>query len=263
MSPVIAAVALAASAAGGVAFPHAEGGAVIVPTFVNGHGPHPFRLDTGAAGTAIAAALAAELGLAAVERTVVVTPVGEETRVVAAVGRIAVGSAEAAALRATVVPGDFLGGAAGILGQDFLSRFDYTIDYRHRRLTWSAGGAGGVRVPLHAAGGLFLVDLEQRGRAARLVADTGSGALVLFDGARLRSEAAGPPAEIASASGRRRRVEMRHVRGLTLGPLALRDQTAAIVPRDDGGGGDGLLPLHQFASVAFANRDGYLVIRPR
>ena len=264
MIPPIAAIALAASAAGAdVPFPPAEGGAVTVPAHVNGRGPYPFRLDTGSAGTAVSAALAAELGLRAVARTVVVTPLGEETRVVAVLGRIAVGSADAAGLEATVVPEGFLGGAAGILGQDFLSRFDYTIDYRRGRVTWDAPAGTGIRVPLHAQGGLFLVDLRQRGRAARLVPDSGSGSLVLFDGARFRSEAAGEPAEATSASGHRLRVEMRQVRGLTIGSLALRDQTAAIVPRDDDGGGDGLLPLHQFASVAFAARDGYMVITPR
>jgi len=264
-NPIAAAAfaALAASTAGAdVAFPPAEGGAVIVPASVNGRGPYPFRLDTGSAGTVVSAPLAAELGLTTVARTVVVTPLGEETRGVAALGRLAVGTAEAAGLQATVVNGGFLRGAAGILGQDFLSRFDYTIDYRRARVTWGARRADGIRVPLHAQGGLFLVDLQQRGRAARLVPDSGSGSLVLFDGARFRSEAAGQPAEVASASGRRMRVEVRKVRGLTIGSLALRDQTAAIVPRGDDGGADGLLPLHQFASVAFATREGYLVLTP-
>ena len=229
LAVVVSVAALAAPAAGGaepVPFILGDGGAVIVPAYVDGQGPHPFLLDTGAAGTAVSAPLARALRLPPVARTVVVTPLGEEIRVVARIGRMAVGSAEAAGLEATVVPGGLLRGAAGILGQDFLARFDYTIDYRRGRVTWSAGGDDGFRVPLHAQGGLFLVDLEQRGRTARLVADTGSGALVLFDGTRFRSEAAREPAEAASASGRRRRVEMRHVRDLTLGPLALRDQAA-------------------------------------
>ena len=43
----------------------------------------------------------------------------------------------------------------------------------------------------------------------------------------------------------------------------MRDQVAAVVPRPevDAPEGDGLLPLHLFASVTFASHAGYLIIR--
>ena len=261
-------VPAAPSAAADLPFALGGGGAVIVPAFVDGSGPHPFRLDTGASGTAVAEAVAAAAGLRVSERTIVVTPLGEETRAVVRIGRLRVGDASADAIRATVVS-SLPPGVAGILGQDFLSRFDVTIDYGRRRVRWNdpASLADGIRVPLHAEDGLYLVDLVQRGTAARFVADTGAGALVVFEGAgrpRLQADRRTAAAQLASASGRRARVETGRLRGLSIGGLALGDQLAAFVPRDASGvgGGDGLLPMHQFQSVTFAGREGFLFIRP-
>ena len=270
LAPAVLAVLVpaAAPAAADMPFALGGGGAVIVPAFIDGRGPYAFRLDTGAAGTAVSEVAAAAAGLRAAEATIVVTPVGEETRAVVRIGRLRVGGASAEGIRATVVS-SLPDGVAGILGQDFLSRFDLTIDYRRRLLTWDGGPghAGGIRVPLHAEDGLYLVDLVQRGTAARFVPDTGAGALVVFEGAgrpRLRVEGRTAGAELASASGRRARVETGRLRGLSIAGLALGDQVAAFVPRDEApaGGGDGLLPLHHFQSVTFASRGGYLVIRP-
>jgi predicted aspartyl protease len=266
LAGAFALVLLPAAASASTEFALGGGGAVVVPVFVDGHGPLRFRLDTGAAGTAVTAQVAEAAGLRAVERTVVVTPLGEETRAAVRIGRLRAGDAAAEGLLATVVPA-LPDGAAGILGQDFLSRFDLTIDYRRRRISWDGSAADGVRVPLHAHEGIYLVDLVQRGTAARFVPDTGASALVVFEGAhgpRLRSDGRTASAEVVSASGRRARVETGRLRGLSIGGLALGEQVAAFVPRDDAhaGGGDGLLPLHQFQSVTFAGRDGYLVIRP-
>ena len=263
MSLALAAV-LAASA---LPFSLGGGGAVVVPVFLEGKGPYPFRLDTGASGTVVTKEVAGAVGVRPVARTIVVTPVGEETRTVGRIGSVRAGEAVANGVLATLAPG-LPGGVAGILGQDFLSRFDCTIDYRRREISWDrdAAAAEGVRVPLHPYEGIFLVDVVQRGTAARFVPDSGAGALVVFEGAGpgLTAEREAEEAELATLSGRRVRVALRRLRGLSIGPLALREQVAAFVPRDEGhaGGGDGLLPLHHFGSVTFASRDGYLVIRP-
>ena len=268
-SLALAALAAAGTAAGAVPFQLADTGTVMVPAFVNGQGPHRFLLDTGAAGTAVSGPLAAVLGLPPVARTVVVTPAGDETRVVARIGSLAVGHAEASGIQATVLPrGGLPRGAAGILGQDFLARFDYTIDYRRRLLVWGPAGDTGPRLPLREEDGLLLVDLAQDDGAPpmRFVPDSGAHALVVFERGRafrLPSDPIAARGSLASASGRRLEVEMRTVRRLRVGTLTLRDQPAAVVPRHGEAGGDGLLPLHQFASVAFASRDGYLVITPR
>ena len=53
------------------------------------------------------------------------------------------------------------------------------------------------------------------------------------------------------------------LRTLRLGTLTLKDYPVAVVPRDpdDAVEGDGLLPLHLFASVTFNARESYLIVR--
>jgi hypothetical protein len=59
------------------------------------------------------------------------------------------------------------------------------------------------------------------------------------------------------------RVRTMMLRELRLGSLTIRDQPVAVVPRDanDEAEGDGLLPLHLFASVSFNAREQCLVLR--
>jgi predicted aspartyl protease len=274
---MLPALPLEAAPGDGVPFTLTDGGAVIVPVFLEGSGPHPFVVDTGANGSTVARGLAGRMGLTPVAKRVVVTPAGDEMRVVVNLGRVSVGGAAAAAVLASIVDTDRLrvDGAEvdGVLGQDFLSRFDYTIDYRRRVLVWEGAAAGhdGVRLPLRRSEGRFLVDVAQPGggdRPFRFVPDSGANGLVVFErpgGVRLAMDPLPGGSAVESASGRSRAVEMRRVPRLRIGSLTLRDQVAAVVsrPEADAPEGDGLLPLHQFASVTFGSQAGYLVIRAR
>jgi predicted aspartyl protease len=253
------------------------GGAVIVPVSVDGGGPHPFLVDTGATHSTVTRGLAGRLGLAPVAKASIATSTGEELRFVVRLGRLSVGSATAQGILATVVDAErvSMDGTTvdGIVGQDFLSRFDYTIDYRRRLLSWrgEAMGGGGIRLALQPSEGRFLVDLHQPGasdRPYRFVPDSGANGLVVYERGEGTSLAMDPVRgrfEVQSSSGRRRMADMRRVRGLRIGSLTLPDQLAAVVsrPEDDAPEGDGLLPLHHFASVTFGGGGGYLVIQPR
>jgi hypothetical protein len=126
----------------------------------------------------------------------------------------------------------------GLLGQDFLSAFNYTLDYRRSRLTWDeplpcdAGGA----VPLVAAEGRFVMALEAgRGTPLRMVPDSGAEVAVLF-----RAAAAEPR--------------------FVVGAVTLRDVRVLVIDRDDPNA-DGLLPLHGFSSVSFAAGGSCLMAR--
>jgi len=249
------------------------GGAIVVPVFVNGKGPLAFLLDTGASGSAILETQARELALPPVAQTTVVTAVGRHSRLVVRLGRVSLGTAEAADVLASVVPAARLDHAGiaiqGVLGQDFLSRFDYTLDYRGRCIRWASPAAGKqVRLKLRRSEGRFLVELPQGGdRVLSFVPDTGANTLVVFDrpGAWvLPAEGLPGNYELSDSSGRRE-VETRRILALRIGGWTLRNQIAAAIdrPASAASEGDGLLPLHSFASVTFENREGFLVIRAR
>jgi hypothetical protein len=254
-------------------------GAVVVPVRINEAGPFPFLIDTGSSHSAISDFLSTDLHLTAVAKAEVVSASGQSVRPVAQLASTAVGGAVRGGLLASVLPSATLvslgAGIQGVLGQDFLATFDYTLDYRRRELSWgpeTTSEAPGARLLMTPDAGRFLVSLPQgSGRGVlRLVPDTGSAALVIFE--RVRKEPAGTlellpakgQARMTGVSGNRT-VDRAVVRALRVGDLVLHNEPAVIVNDREGGGtqADGLLPLHGFARVSFHAREQWLSIWPR
>jgi predicted aspartyl protease len=108
---------------------------ISLPVFVNGRGPFQFFLDTGASRTTLSFALARKLGIVAIgDRSG--TGAGGRIRMLSAtVDSLSLGKASIS--DAAVSVGDFLGNFDsvidtkfyGIIGNDFLSRYEVTIDY--------------------------------------------------------------------------------------------------------------------------------------
>src|SRR5262249_2392138 len=144
-----------------------------VSVYVDGLGPQRFLLDTGSSRTTISEELARRAALAPVAQTTFVTPTGTSLRPVVRLTNLQVGSARAATLLAPTLSGADvrqLGmDVVGLLGQDFLARFHYTIDYLGSRLIWHDGSEKEdvrpdrrrVRLWLRPSEGRFLVDLPQ------------------------------------------------------------------------------------------------------
>jgi predicted aspartyl protease len=225
----------------------AEGG-IVVEVSVNGSGPYRFLLDTGTSRSIVSDALAGELGAPVVAKSEVVTNAGSEMRLVVSLASLSIAAARVEHVLAPVLPEARLQaigtGVRGVLGQDFLSAFNYTLDYRHARLTWdeplTCGGPDAVR--LTPADGRFVMTVEQAsGAALRLVPDSGTDAPVLFQPQR--------PRQVRS-----------RIRELRIGSIAWKDVAAVNVERTDPDA-DGLLPLHRFSTVSFAADGGCLVAR--
>jgi len=247
-------------------------GAVRVPVVVSGQGPFSFLLDTGSSHTTLSSALADRLALPFVAQVRVTTPAGVQTQPVVEVQQVAIGSASVSSLRPSVVSLAELDamerGVQGVIGQDFLKAFDYTIDYRRKRLRWTAEPADAqARLPLVRAGERSLVELAgNKGEGPVLmVPDSGSEGFVIFERSGRTAVMVDPLGPLASVSA----LSMRQVargavlRELKLGVLTLRDQPAVVVAREGSGAveADGLMPLHQFSSVSFNNSEAYLAIR--
>jgi predicted aspartyl protease len=246
-------------------------GAIIVHVRINDSGPFPFLLDTGASHSVMSDALIERLKLEVVARTTVVTSTGSEIRSVVRVTQTSIGSVRSENMLASVAPSAQLAsiarGIEGIIGQDFLFSFNYTLDYRRRRLVWTdaALDVDGTRIPLVARRGRYLAQVPVRGNdtPALLVPDSGANGFVMFarnGRTRVPLESAPHVTSIRSVSGRRD-VRTMMMRELRIGEVTLRDQPVAIIARDDESEGDGLLPLHLFASVSFNAREGYLLLR--
>jgi hypothetical protein len=252
-------------------------GEVIVPVTVGGRGPFRFLLDTGSTHSAISERLAADLDAEPVARTVMRAAAGPVACLVVALPTVTVGAATAAGVTATVLPppaGSVIRvDLDGVLGQDFLSRFAFSIDYRRSRIAWHDGGAvpPGIRLALSPSQDRWLVELPQPATSGatatvrRFVPDSGADTLVLFGEARARcliAEWRAGAATIGSLTGALL-VRTATVDGLQVGSARLDRQVAAIVPSAAADDPDGLLPLHGFASVFFSARDRVLVIQPR
>jgi predicted aspartyl protease len=246
-------------------------GAVIIPVLVNGSGPFRFLLDTGSNGSAVSDALATRIAVPIVAKAEVVTASGRNTGLIGRIDHLTVGTVESSAVTVGILPAATLAQAApgldGVLGQDVLGSHTFTLDYRHRTLTWGAEPeeSHAVRLPLVAREGRVLVELAQLGdRVVRLVPDSGTEGLVLF------TRNGDVPLTLDSLPGRQTLSTLSGsadvtpvvVRHLKIGRLMLLDQPAVTVTRNeaDAPEGDGLLPLHHFSSVTF-NASGYIVFR--
>ena len=202
-------------------------GGIVVDVRVNDLGPFRFILDTGAARSIVSDDLARELRAPVVAKSEVVTSAGTDMRLVVRLGSIALAASRVEGLLAPVIPGDRLlqlgPRVRGLLGQDFLSAFNYTLDYRRARLTWDEpmGCAGPNVVLLVAAEGRFVMAPRKR-------------------------TATSAPLSIAR---------------VRVGSLTLRDVRPLVIERVDGHA-DGLLPLHGFSSVSFAAGGACVMVRP-
>jgi len=252
-------------------------GAVVVSATVAGRGPFRLLVDTGSNRSALSETAAEAIGARLVART----EVGTSTEIggwqgVAEVGPIAVGSAIQPRLLTAVLTRQELGALGtnidGILGQDFLRTFSYTIDYRRRLLLWHAGSAespapNGIRLTLRPDNGRFVVELPQGQddpRPVRFVPDSGADGLVVFERAGRLPLSIDRPDRTASVLGVAGPRESAYgsIAALRIGTGVWRNWPVAVLPgREDIPNVDGLLPLRLFSRVSFLPDEGILVVQ--
>ena len=247
------------------------GNEIVVSASIGGAGPFRFLVDTGSSRTAVAAEVVTTLRLGSVGRTTVLTPSGRALRTLVNIGGLSIGPGVSGTVLAMVVPRSQLTRSVtvdGIIGQDILARFIYTIDYERREIEWHARPpeAGGERVTLESSDGRLIVRLPQDRvprRSLSMVPDSAADRLLLFEraGASLPRVTPLDAGGLQTLSGSRivRRVVIDR---LDVGQIRLTDQEGVIV-RDAGEGapfGDGLLPLHLFSRVTINVRDSYMVV---
>ncbi|WP_372785211.1 retropepsin-like aspartic protease [Phenylobacterium sp.] len=128
---------------------------MVVPAYINGHGPFGFVVDTGANRSVVSTEVAATCGLPSAGQADVHGIAGVEPANMASVRRLAVGQVVASALELPVVPRARLG-ADGLLGVDILHGRRMSLDFAQNRFEISNSGAGAEvgrdsnsRIPSH------------------------------------------------------------------------------------------------------------------
>lgn len=250
--------------------PGPQGGLLILVA-INGTGPHQMLLDTGASHSSISEELARAVNAVPVARALVSTPAGDRERLVVRIDRFDVGPIAVAAT-ATAIPAQDLrlaGEIAGVLGQDVLAGLRYTIDYQRHRIVWNdrheLDGRGTIAVlPMAFRDGLPVVDIPQGESMLRLVADSGAGGLVLFEGPESDLPAMTPDGGLVRVDTFHGTTMARSVRieRFRVGVSTYRDYPAVLLQRtsEPAHRGDGLLPLHIFNRVTFDGPGGRLIL---
>ncbi len=263
--------AIEAGAGNTTPFALGQQGGLVIAVGINGAGPFPMLLDTGANHSSISAELAHALHAPPVARAVVSTPAGDRERLVVRIDRFTVGPI-AVAGSATAVPAQDLrlgGELAGVLGQDVLAGLTYTIDYQRHRIAWDdrleLNARGSIAVlPMAFRDGIPVVDIPQGESMLRLVADSGAGGLVLFEGPESDLPAMTPDGGLVRVDTFHGTTMARSVRieRFRVGVSTYRDYPAVLLQRtsEPAHRVDGLLPLHIFNRVTFDGPGGRLIL---
>ncbi len=160
---------------------------------------------------------------------------------------------------------------AGIVGQNFLSHFNYLIDYQRHLVCLETGDeipeiTGGDRVAFESTGDRMMVAAEAHSRSATrlsLLLDSGASSLVLLHSASRMLNIPKQATSVQETSDGQIELQMGRVSEMTVGSQRLHD-VAALMPAIEPSVsiGDGLLPTILFHAVYVNNQDGYVIFNP-
>jgi len=245
---------------------------LIVPVTLNGAGPFPFLLDTGATCSVVDEALADRLRL---PRAGVVPHETAVTSGSAALvrGTLALGGVhrEGTLIRARLDSlSDLDPAPRGVVGQDLLRLANWWLDYRGGSLFEDADGAVGnadlgerLRIFWHDDRPAIDTLLPDQSRL-RLVLDSAASSPVLFRLPLNDSQVVRASAAMLTTLGGLTAVAMASVGPLRAGHVSISRVDAALLSETaQRRAEDGLLPTGLFQGIYFDNRAGTVVLNPR
>ena len=157
-----------------------EGYQIVVPGAIGALERLNLLIDTGSIPGMVDRSVAKKLGVDVQESEIVAF--GERSRVLTTVlPNIRLGSLRADAVTAGVGDLSFLHGVDAIIGLDVLARSSFSIDYETRQVAFGPLVAREPTVRLEVTPPFLTVQLALAGRPVRLLVDTGSRRLVLFE----------------------------------------------------------------------------------
>jgi predicted aspartyl protease len=223
---------------------------VLRDVFLNGAGPFRMAIDTGNASSLIRPEVARRLAARAVYAVEQVTAAGVRRLPVVLLDRVATGAITERTVE-TMVGDVRLDAVDGVLGQSWLVRHDYLLNYRKNLVVLDEGPPDrGLTIALHSADGRPSFSAKVDGRHTELILDSGTSTVVLFD--------CTPQPRLKATL-------------LTNGDSTNAGETTTRIALPGGGEWKmhavcasspehlpGLLPASAFSAVFVSNRDGYL-----
>ncbi|HLF83610.1 MAG TPA: aspartyl protease family protein [Blastocatellia bacterium] len=255
---------------------------IVASVTLNGAGPFDFEIDTGSTATVIDRDLARQLSLSLVDSSLMRTVTGLTTLPRYRLDSLVLGSQSA---RNLIVPCAELreihevnSKIRGVLGQDFLSGFNYILDYRAQCIEFEEEGEfantlQGTRLPVERDGGRVLLITQPSSpqkQASKLVLDSGTSSVVVFKNisrtADLEIEfdlSSGFNASTVTgtetiSTGRLRKLQIGTEKFSWLTVMVV-DNRAAVEGRRE----NGLLPTSLFRSIYFNNTQNFVILNPR
>lgn len=234
-----------------------DGRPVVSGVYVNGHGPYRFLLDTGSTCNHLDPSLAQSIGLPVTLHTTLLSALGSRSAAGFDHAQIRLGSAQA---EQQVILFDGMETAhkisasiQGVLGQVFLSNFDYLLDVRTGRLEFG---------PLATSTALPKTPFKTV--AGRPILSTSLGDLVLDSGAPrvIRFGIDGEPgmASLLTVAGEASVGTIFST--LVVGGRTLWRGEAMTLRQSPEIGTQGLLPISPFRFVYVSNSERYVVLAP-
>jgi predicted aspartyl protease len=251
---------------------------VVVSMLADGEGPFDFVLDTGTDTSVVDLAVARKLSLAPLGQIEMNTLTGTQTLTRSSLRTLQVGSAHVENVEVLVQDlAEFRkvdSHIQGIVGQNFLSQFNYLLDYRKRVLRIEADheirdSVDSESVPMERRENMMMVasEVQSRGGAKlRLLLDSGANLVVLTRRPSQALDRATQQNWLEVTSSGQEGIEIGHVRALTVGAQKFHDIAVALpAPQaaDAERVEDGLLPTSLFSALYVNNREGLLMFNPR
>lgn len=209
-----------------------------LPASVNGKGPFPFTIDTGADHSVVSDDLAAELDLHSKSSATLFGIVGPQQVPMVSLKRLQIGKRERRDLTAPVLPRLALG-AQGFIGLDALSNESVVLDFRNKtiRIATSAEEAmvGDPDVVVVTArsrfGQLIMTDASINGVKVYTLIDTGAQNTIGNLALRKMMGSGGPLIDrgvrIEGVTGAQLAAEMGRIPAIQLGTMTLKDMPIA------------------------------------
>jgi len=253
-----------------------DGYLIVVQTMVNGTGPYSFLLDTGTTRTVIDPDLALQLRAPAIGAASITTVLHVRQDKLVQLENLEMGEASVSSLAAVV---DKLArqkllapGIRGVLGEDFLSRFDILIDYQKRLLRVGDPAPEGDRCRFETIGqyrgspttnrlliGVDFVDVS--GGKLQLQLDTGAKTLELFPVSHDSFTSQPWGGSMATSNGANG-IVIHSDTTIKVGATMIRNLDVVQSRRSIAFDAVGLLPASIFRRIYISHSGGFVVLNP-